>query len=149
MSRPSEIRRRYWHIEKFDVGYNQVERLVPVRFRVKANMVSSDIQGTEKLHAPVLDLDFPAFLIESSTAGHYHLYLDKPVTWYRYKRLLRAMYKAGLINKGWYKTSKRRKATFLRLPEVQKSSADTKHNKEEWERSRSNLLKAIRELKGF
>ena len=52
----------------------------------------------------------------SSTPGHSHLYVDAPMPWRRYKRLLRACMKAGLIEKSWYKASVRSRTTYLRPP---------------------------------
>lgn len=86
----------------------------------KANLVSSTIPNTN-LHAPVLDIDYSAALIPSSTKGHYHLYLGVPMTWRKYKRLLKALAKAGVIERGYYRASKARKATFVRKPGVVKT----------------------------
>ena len=83
-----------------------------------ANIISSEIG--EGLHTPILDIDIHAALIQSSTKGHYHLYIDSPLTWRKYKRLLRALKRAGIIEPGYYKASVYRKATDLRLPWVRK-----------------------------
>jgi len=45
----------------------------------KAHVVTSMIFASD-LHKPVLDLDFPCILIESETAGHYHLFIDKAIS---------------------------------------------------------------------
>lgn len=84
-----------------------------------ANLVSSKLRDSN-LHAPVLDIDFWSVLLPSSTEGHYHLYLDKPMTWRTYRRLLRALAKAGVIERGYYKAAKARRATFVRKPGVVK-----------------------------
>jgi hypothetical protein len=39
-----------------------------------AQVVSSEIYDTDR-HAPVLDIDVPAYLVPSSTPGHSHLYI--------------------------------------------------------------------------
>ena len=85
-----------------------------------AEVVSSQIVGT-KTHTPMLDLDVPASQIPSSTPGHSHLYIDVPMPWRKYKRLLRAFYKAGLIEKGYYQASVRRRHTALRMPGIPKT----------------------------
>jgi hypothetical protein len=72
------------------------------------------------MHLPVIDLDFSAHLEASTTPGHYHLYLNKDVSWWYYKRVLKAMWKAGLIEKGFYRLSVKRGQTFVRRPGVRK-----------------------------
>lgn len=79
-----------------------------------ANLVSSELlDGT---HLPALDIDFKARLVRSQSEGHFHLYLDgmKPLTWRQYRRLLKALARAGVIEPGYYRASKARKATMLR-----------------------------------
>lgn len=72
------------------------------------------------LHRPALDLDFAAELIPSSTDGHYHLILDQPMTWRRYRALLRALEKAGIIQPGFLHFSVQNKMSMLRVPGVKK-----------------------------
>jgi hypothetical protein len=84
-----------------------------------ANCVSSQCDDG-KTHMPAIDLDLPCELIESSTPGHYHLLIDKPMPWFRYRVLLRAMVFAGLVEDRYYRHSVRRGQTFLRLPHVKK-----------------------------
>ena len=71
-------------------------------------------------HTVMLDLDYPVTLVESTSTGHYHLYIDKPVPWPQYKRLLTALWKAGLIETGYYKQARELGQTFLRPPWVKK-----------------------------
>jgi len=68
-----------------------------------ANVITSEI--SPGLHAPVLDLDFGARLVPSSTPGHFHLYLDKAMPWDTYRELLYALSKAGIIETGWANAS--------------------------------------------
>lgn len=74
----------------------------------------------QTMHAPILDLDFPCHVVESSTPGHSHLYLDKPITARKYRRLLKALWKAGMIEEGYYRASLTRDATHLRHPRMTK-----------------------------
>lgn len=74
-------------------------------------------------HRPVLDIDFPAKLVPSSTPGKFHLYLDKPMTWPVYEKLLTALADAGIIEPGYANASIDRMATFVRLPWVKKEAA--------------------------
>lgn len=75
-------------------------------------------------HRPMLDLDFPAVVVPSSTPGHSHLYLDMPLAWEQYEKLLDVMAEIGLLEDGYVAASKRRRATFLRLPWVRKGKEE-------------------------
>jgi hypothetical protein len=85
----------------------------------EANLISSRL--TSGLHAPVLDIDFHARLIPSSTPGHFHLYLDDlAITWPVYARLLLALADAGVIEHGYAAASIDREQTMVRKPGVSK-----------------------------
>lgn len=87
---------------------------------VEPNLVTSELgDGT---HLPCVDIDFAARLIPSSTAGHFHLYLDgmEPLSWEKYDTLLSALAEAGVIERGFYNHSHTRKMTCLRRPGVLK-----------------------------
>lgn len=88
-----------------------------------ANLISSETSlGSEgQYHMPVLDLDFEAHLEPSSTQGHFHLYLNKYMTWHQYVTLLGAMEYAGILEKGFVELSVRRGATYVRKPGVKKT----------------------------
>lgn len=81
-------------------------------------VISADLETG--MHRPVLDVDFPARLIPSSTPGHFHLYLDKPMEWDSYERLLRALGRAGIIEPGYASASIERQYTSVRLPWIRK-----------------------------
>lgn len=68
------------------------------------------------LHRPVLDLDVPCTLVESSTPGHYHLMIDHTMTWERYSALLVALAEAGLVENGYERAAARRGSTGVRVP---------------------------------
>lgn len=85
----------------------------------KANIITSKLDGLPE-HALVLDLDFPATLIPSSTPGHFHLVLDKQVEWDKAVLVLDAMAAAGLLEDGYVKASKARGYTAIRVPWVKK-----------------------------
>lgn len=85
-----------------------------------ANLVSSRLAGREGWHSPILDIDFPARLVPSATEGHYHLYLDRPMKWERYKALLEALAAAKIISRHYLKHSLLREATMARPPWVEK-----------------------------
>jgi hypothetical protein len=79
-----------------------------------ANLITSLTEDGR--HAPVLDLDFGASLVPSTTEGHWHLYLDKTMTWRQYRRLLKALGRAGVLERGFVKFSLRRKFSAVRKP---------------------------------
>lgn len=74
------------------------------------------------LHKPVLDIDLPAKLIESSRPGHYHLFIDKEMSWGQYVRLLMALAEAGILERGYVSASLERGYSCVRLPWVKKDS---------------------------
>jgi hypothetical protein len=93
-----------------------------IRDKEDANLIGSYIEipgmepgADESIHMPTLDIDFPCHLRESETPGHFHLLIDKPMPWHRYKALLAAMVDAGLLEEGYVNASIQRGATFLAL----------------------------------
>lgn len=86
----------------------------------EADLVGSLSMNGKDVHYPAIDVDLKISAVQSSTPGHYHLYIDKGMSWRQYKRLLRAMVKAGIVEPGYYKMAKRRGQTFLRTPEKPK-----------------------------
>lgn len=97
-------------------GYSTLEndgevRVVP---EPEANLVSSLCEDLTH-HMPVLDIDrIPCRLVESSTPGNYHLYIDKPMTWSAYLGLLTALNRVGIIEDGYLASSKARGWSALR-----------------------------------
>jgi hypothetical protein len=73
-------------------------------------------------HTIVLDIDHPAALVPSTTEGHFHLYIDVPLQWDVYCRLMIAMSDAGVLEPGYVDASINRGASFLRLPGVKKEA---------------------------
>lgn len=84
---------------------------------------SSDLLGARTRHVVAIDVDYPTYLVESSTEGHYHLYIDVPggIPHEKYLRLLDALADAGVIQRGYAKVSKERGHSDLRLPWVPKA----------------------------
>lgn len=77
-------------------------------------------------HTVVLDIDHQAHLVESSTPGHYHLYVEVPggIEEQAYFAFLRAAAKIGLIQEGYAETSIKRGHSDVRLPWVSKGSGE-------------------------
>ena len=76
------------------------------------------------VHKPVLDIDLPVKLTESSTPGHYHLFIDKELTWGQYTKLLDALETCGIIEPGYRSASLQRGYTAVRVPWVRKGASN-------------------------
>jgi hypothetical protein len=94
---------------------------LPVRDLAMADTISSR-DATTGLHRPLIDVDVPAWLIPSSTPGRGHLYVDKPMTWRQYRRILRALYKAGILEKRSWQASCGARMTLVRVPWLRKTA---------------------------
>jgi hypothetical protein len=88
----------------------------------QAQVISSEIVGSMGHHLVVLDIDVPAKLLPSSTPNHWHLYIEKPVTWFQYVNLLRALEDAGIVEPGYVSASIERGNTRVRLPWIKKEA---------------------------
>lgn len=95
------------------------EALVQVEGLDRGNLVSSRMMNGN--HTPALDLDVQAALLDSSTEGHHHLFINKEMSWRKYKRLLKALKNAGIIEPYFYTVSCKRKQTMLRKPGLKKA----------------------------
>lgn len=80
----------------------------------QADMVGSQMQDGS--HMPIFDIDYAATLVPSGTPGHCHLILERPISKRKYTKVLRAMYRAGLMERNFYLGMKVRGQTFLRVP---------------------------------
>jgi len=91
----------------------------------EANIITSKVKRTvldfEPMHKVLIDVDLPAQLLPSSTPGHFHLYIDKPINWVDYVDLLRALERCGIVEPGYVSASIDRGFTSLRLPWIKKS----------------------------
>lgn len=91
--------------------------LAPVPSGVDPELVSSELHtDLWPMHAPVLDLDFPAYLVPSSTPGHSHLYLERPMSEDQYFALLTALGEAGILEKGYVNACIARGFSVVRTP---------------------------------
>lgn len=79
----------------------------------------------ETRHIVVLDIDYPAALIPSETANHFHLFLDVPggIPQNEYMGLLKKLSELGVIEKGYYAASWQRGHSDVRLPWVSKAES--------------------------
>jgi len=114
------VNRTYWHSDAIDKPYPvdaSTEKRQQVPFG-EANLVGSLLDDGH--HAPAIDLDLPCKLLPSSTPGHHHLLIDKAMPWWKYVLLLRVLVFVGLVERKFYRHSRKRRQTFLRLPHVRK-----------------------------
>lgn len=90
----------------------------------KANVVSSLVEGpcdcVPAVHRPVIDIDFPVYVVQSTSPRHHHLYIDKELTPGQYFKLLDVMVEVGIVQAGYVAAARRRGATMVRLPWVRK-----------------------------
>jgi hypothetical protein len=96
-------------------GYGGARRIDRRCAAVDANIITSEVQNTS-MHAPVLDIDMPCALVPSSTPGHFHLLIEKGLTWRQYRRLLRALGRAGILERGFVHRSIARRYSAVRVP---------------------------------
>lgn len=82
-------------------GTHEDKGVVEVSSQQEANLISSKVVGSKNRHAPVLDFDLPIQVYPSSQVGHYHLYIDKDISWNHYVRILKALKAAGLVEAGY------------------------------------------------
>jgi hypothetical protein len=110
-------------IPGIDEGYVPDSDVVDTRNIEEATVISSKVRDygspTDK-HKVILDIDLRARLIPSSTPGHFHLYIDKEISWDRYIVLMHALSDAGIVEPGYVGASIARGYTAARLPWVKK-----------------------------
>lgn len=100
---------------KLGGGYNtQPDEDAPLE---EANIITS--LGPDGMHYPVIDLDVPCELRESSP-GKFHLFIDAPVREIAYFAMLWAMVDAGLVETGFVSASQSRGYSAARLPWIKK-----------------------------
>jgi hypothetical protein len=85
-------------------------------------------KGAERLHRPVLDIDFPVLALPSTNGGT-HLFIDFPMSEAKYAKLLVALYEAGLYQKGCLDNFQKHRVSTVRLPWIVKpAGAPTSEN---------------------
>lgn len=89
---------------------------VVVEEYTQSDLILSHIDDECTKHKPAIDIDMPVHVIESSTPGKSHLYIDKEMSWDDYLKLLRVMVEVGLVEEGYLGASEYRGYTTLRKP---------------------------------
>jgi len=64
----------------------------------------------------ILEVEFPIQLIPSTTSRHYHLYLDRKISWEQYVMVLEVAQGADIINRGFYEMSIKNRQSMVLLP---------------------------------
>lgn len=119
MKRKTYIKTGKW-VDDYDEVHN--ETLV-ASTGTAANIISSETNITG-IHLPLFDFDFPCKLIKSSTKGHFHLYVNKPVAWIHLYPLIIAMRNAGLLDVEWANIAIRDKQMLLRTANTKKIKSE-------------------------
>ena len=81
------------------------------------------------MHIPVIDVDVPVEVVESTTPGHFHLYIDHPVEPEKYMALLTAMADCGIVEEGYARASYEKGFSAVRVP-WQAKNPELDHNLE-------------------
>lgn len=110
--------------EEYDDAENPERRRAPTR---EANLISSidrtqDVEGVV-MHRPTLDIDMDCSLFRSSTPGHWHLLIEKPMPYRDYLKLLKVLVEVGIVEAGFANSAIRRGATFVRKPGITKKAS--------------------------
>jgi hypothetical protein len=82
----------------------------------EADLILSKRDDAGTWHKLLLDIDLPAWLIESSTPGHSHLIIDVDIENETWRKLMIALAEAGVIEEGYMQTSLLRGYASLRPP---------------------------------
>jgi hypothetical protein len=118
----SKLPRLWWRATPTEDGADETREEVGPK---RANLLGSRLGGNYPVgwHAPTLDIDLPCELIPSSTKGHFHLIIDKPMPWSDYVLLLSTLAKVGIIEDGYFNVSLARGETHIRKPGETKKTA--------------------------
>lgn len=110
--------RLYAHNDHMDGGPAEFPGCCHIVDKASANLVGSVCADGQ--HMPALHIDVPCQLLPSSTDGHHHLYIDKPMSKQTYRKLLEALIEAGIVEANHLKHFDRNGMTALRLPGAKK-----------------------------
>jgi hypothetical protein len=123
---------RYWASDSNDPNQSADRLVADLR---EADVISSELKDWDSTnqqtrHIVVLDIDYPAALIPSETANHFHLFLDVPggIPHNEYMGLLKQLARLGVIEPGFADASFRRGHSDVRLPWVSKAETGPNMN---------------------
>jgi hypothetical protein len=106
------------YVEQWNNYHEINEDVVPTADLEEANIITSEIG--HGIHKVLLDIDMPVKAVPSSTEGHFHLFIDKELTWDQYADLIRVLVDIGIVEDGYYSASAERGYTSVRVPWVPK-----------------------------
>lgn len=86
----------------------------------EANLITSSIPSSGNHHTFMADIDMHCAVVPSSTPGHFHLYIDKVLTFEQYMRALSILAEVGIVQHGYAESCRIRGYGCLRLPWVNK-----------------------------
>lgn len=89
---------------------------------VRPNGVSSKTIDGKQM--PIIDLDFDHYYERSTTSGHGHLFLNRPISNFRWIVLMFALRIANVIEPGYFLWSLRRGHNQLRYPGGKKTKSE-------------------------
>lgn len=101
--------------------YGATKSEVVVDLDGNPDIITSRRVDRDDTHRVVLDIDFPAILLPSTTPGHHHLYIDFDMPWANYLKMLKVMAEVGLLEHGYVAACEERGFSAVRLPWVEKS----------------------------
>ncbi len=128
------LEKRFMTVEEFGRGYPfKMTMGTRVQMLEEANLITSRLEASldngermqsggsmPQMHYILIDLDHEAELIETSTPGHFHLYVKHAVTEEQLDKLVSVMEEIGMINPGIKRGWEGRGALCLRKPGVVK-----------------------------
>lgn len=94
------------------------------------NGVSSKTRDGKQM--PILDLDFDHHYEKSTATGHGHLYLNRPISHFRWVVLMCALRFAQVIEPGYFLWSLRRGHNQIRYPGLKKTEEERGHYTHGW-----------------
>jgi hypothetical protein len=97
------------------------------------NLITSATAENVLMQKPILDIDYPAWLIPSTRPGHFHLYIDRAIPKDKYLAMVTAMAEAGLVEEGYAGAAERRGYTGVRLPWIKKEPVEPKPITHHWD----------------
>lgn len=120
-------RLRRWKGVTLDLPYRSSHDGKRAKKYKDAQVFSSVLEGSESFfdpprHALILDIDYPVYVIPSSTEDHSHIYFDVPkgIDQRAWKKLMRALGDAGVIERGYADSAELMGESLLRAPWVKK-----------------------------
>lgn len=125
--------RTHWYSHDLEI-HDEPLALSLLKYRQKKNRIRVGISGwlpnlissktTDGRQMPILDLDFPHAYVPSTQPGHGHLYLNVPISNFRFFLLMTGLFLGKQIELGYYIWSLRRGGNFVRTTTTKKTKAE-------------------------